>query len=84
MVAATAKISGMADKKKKTAKTDREPNRSPAWSLFVRLPVELEEAVAAYIDSRKPKPSLTATITTLLETALAQDGFWPPKKKEGE
>jgi hypothetical protein len=40
----------------------------------------LSEALEAYLDTLRPRPTTTAIMITALEDFLAEKGFWPPKK----
>jgi hypothetical protein len=54
-----------------------QPDRSPSRTIFARISPEMEEALNAYMQSLRPRPSITAVIEMALEDLLAGKGFWP-------
>lgn len=84
MVTATLTIDGMA--KKKQPKGAKPQNRSPAYTIFARVPPELGEAFEAYLDSLEPRPKATGAVALAIREFLSRRGFWPPTstQQEGE
>lgn len=67
---------------KKPLKGDHKPNRSPAYTVFARIPPELGAALDAFVNSLRPKPTATSVLQVCIEEFLKQKGFWPPKEEE--
>lgn len=78
MSAVTATIERMG--KKKGGNGGKPPKRSPAYTVFARLSVELGGALDAYIASLRPRPTLTSVLEVFIEEGLKRVGFWPPKE----
>jgi hypothetical protein len=59
--------------------SERKPQgRSPAFTVFVRIPLDLGEALERYVDETRPKPTTTSAVTLAIEELLRKAGFWPP------
>ena len=50
------------------------PGRRSAHTVFARINLELGDRLAAYLESTKPRPSVTAVIETALEEFLEKRG----------
>jgi hypothetical protein len=50
--------------------------RTPTVTIFARVPPALAEALEAYLDSLRPKPTTTAVMIAALEDFLQAKGFW--------
>lgn len=83
MVAASATVARMG-KKKPTDEGKKPHGRSPNYTVFARVPPELGEALEAYISSLRPRPSMTAVLTSFIEDGLAKVGFWPAGGSAGQ
>jgi hypothetical protein len=80
MVAFADKIQGMSQKKDKKPRGRPATGRTPSITIFARVPPQLAEALEAYLDSLRPKPSTTAVVIAALEDFLQAKGFWPLKE----
>jgi hypothetical protein len=67
-----------------TKKRTSKPQRTPHRTLYLRLDVELAEALRAYIDSIRPRSTTNAVMAHIVEQHLIEKGYWPPKAEEGE
>jgi hypothetical protein len=56
--------------------------RTPSVTIFARVPPPLAEALEAYLDSLRPKPTTTAIVITALEDFLAAKGYWRPADED--
>lgn len=74
MDAAMATICRMAKKKK----PGRPAGRTPKYTVYAKIPVDLGKALDAYLDSDELGPSLTSVVTVALRAFLTEKGFWPP------
>jgi hypothetical protein len=77
MVAATTKIHGMSKDKKGRGRPAT--GRTPSVTIFARVPPALSEALDAYLESLRPKPTTTGVMIAALEDFLQAKGFWPVK-----
>jgi hypothetical protein len=65
---------------KKKPKRGRPNSKNPKVdSVAIRLSADLMAAWNAYLESRTPKVTKTAALTTAIEEFLARNGFWPRK-----
>jgi hypothetical protein len=71
-------IQYMGRKKNMTAQETKKPNRTGEQYNFY-LPPEYGEALKTYLESMRPKPSITETFKIALEDFLQVRGFWPPR-----
>ncbi len=67
-------------KKKPPSAGNSGQGRSPAYTVYARVPPDLGAAFEAYLNSLKPKPKATAAVILALEMLLTSEGFWPPAK----
>jgi hypothetical protein len=81
VIALADKIQGMSQKKDKKNPGRPATGRTPSVTIFSRVPPPLAEALEAYLDSLRPKPSTTAVVIAALEDFLQEKGFWPPKEE---
>jgi hypothetical protein len=70
-------IEPMGNKKPKSVQGKR-----PGRPVFVRLRPELDEALEAFLRSKRLAPSLTRVVEAALEDFLASQGF-PPRPPDG-
>jgi hypothetical protein len=54
----------------------------PGDDLFARVPPPLAEALGAYLESLRPKPTTTAVVIAALEDFLEDKGFWPFSRQD--
>lgn len=52
--------------------------RSPAVTVYARLPPELGKAFNRHIDTLRPRASAQAVVEMLVERWLTEEGKWPP------
>jgi hypothetical protein len=53
--------------------------RQASYSLYVRVPPELGEALEQYQRSLRIRPALTSIAEVALQDFLKAEGFWPPR-----
>lgn len=61
--------------------------RSPAYTVFARVPIQLGQALEAYVNSTRPRTDKAAVVEVALEDFLTKVGFWPrpaDEQKEGQ
>jgi hypothetical protein len=59
---------------------NNKPNRSPSRVVFARISPALGEALDRYIDSLRPRPTMTSVLEVMVEDYLKSKGFWPPQE----
>jgi hypothetical protein len=60
----------------------KEPAKKPARtgrSTQLYMKQELADALTAYIEATRPRPTITAVLEMALENLLRDAGFYPPK-----
>jgi hypothetical protein len=63
-------------KKRNTSGGD-EPKKRPGYPVFARIDASLGEAIEAYLEAQRPKPTLTSLLEVAIEDFLRSKGFWP-------
>jgi hypothetical protein len=81
MVSADATIGGM-PRSRKSETPPKQPNRSPAYTVYARIDPALGAVLEKHIDSVRPKTTLTAVLELAIEEYLAKQGLWPPTDAE--
>jgi hypothetical protein len=56
--------------------------RTPTTTIFARVPPPLAEALEAYLEGLRPKPTTTAVVIAALEDFLEAKGYWPLSERE--
>lgn len=72
----------MARKKTSKGGGGKKPNRTPAYTIYVRVPPQMGEALEAFISAQHLPTTLTGVVQAALARYLEEGGHWPPKPKQ--
>jgi len=66
---------------KKRSKTSGSKN---LYTLYVRVPIELGEAMEKFCQQSRPETNITGAVKFALEKLLEEHGLWPPPERKKE